>query len=123
LPGPALPAGWETYYASGGAGQCGYTVNIPSDIDDASQGEYSWIFNYKSTEPTEPVPNFIYVSVIPDDRQSDEPGLIYNYDPAATETLLNMQVGESKSLHEDASLAAWFTYTRLPDTMLADQAA
>jgi hypothetical protein len=69
------------------------------------------------------VPNFIYVSVIPDDFKSNEAGVIYNYDPAATQTLLDMQVGESKNLHQNASLASGFTYARLPDTTLGDQTA
>jgi hypothetical protein len=50
--------------------------------------------------------------------------MIYNYDPAETQTLLNMQVGESRSLRDfDPNLADWFTYTRLPDTTLGGQAA
>jgi hypothetical protein len=122
-PVPALPAGWESSSASAGAGQCGYTIDHPSEMDGAAQGEYSWILNYASTEPGGPVPNFIYVSVIPDDFQSDEAGVIYNYDPAATQTLLNMQVGESKNLHQNASLASGFTYARLPDTKVGDQTA
>jgi hypothetical protein len=76
-----------------------------------------------TADPGGPVPNFIYVSVIPDDFQSNESGIIYNYDPAATETLLNMQVGESKSLRDDPNIASWFTYTRLPDATLSNQAA
>ena len=41
----------------------------------------------------------------------------------ATETLLMMQVGESKPLHDNLNAAQGFTYTRLPDTTLSDQAA
>jgi hypothetical protein len=73
--------------------------------------------------PARPVPNFIYISVIPDDLQSPEPGAIYNYDPVETRILLSMQIGESSSLRDDPLLADWFTYTRLPDTALGGQAA
>jgi hypothetical protein len=88
----------------------------------AGQGTYSWILSYTATEPNGPLPNFIYISVIPDAFQSDEAGIIYNYDPGETQTLLNMQVGDSRSLREDPTLESWFTYMRLPDAMLGDQA-
>jgi hypothetical protein len=123
LPGEAtLPSGWETYTNQG---QCGYAISYPQDMDGASQDTYSWILSHTTTEPSGPAPNFVYVSVIPADFQGGQ-GVIYNYDPAATETLLNMQVGESGSLYDDpnlADMAPWFTYTRLPDTTLSNQTA
>jgi hypothetical protein len=78
-----------------------------------------------SADPSGPAPNFVYLSVIPDGiSQSDnEPGIIYNYDPAETQTLLDLQVGESTSLRADPTLADWFTYTRLPDRTLSDHTA
>jgi hypothetical protein len=91
-------------------------------MDGASQGTNNWILSHTTTEPSGPVPNFIYISVIPDDFQN-EPGAIYNYDPAETENLLNMQIAESKSLREDPNIAPWFTYTRLPDRTLSNQTA
>jgi hypothetical protein len=113
-----LPAGWETYMSQG---QCGYTLSHPADMEGASQNEYSWILSSTTTDPNGPFPNFVFVSVIPDGFQN-EPGAIYNYDPGVTENLLKMQVGESKSLHENPDLASSFTYTRLPDTALSNQA-
>jgi hypothetical protein len=92
-------------------------------MDGTSQGMYSWSLRVSASEPVGLVSNFIYISVIPDDFQGG-PGEIYNYDPAETQTLLNMQVGESKSLRDfDPNLAPWFTFTRLPDTALSNQAA
>jgi hypothetical protein len=122
-PTPTLPPGWETYSARVDQDQCGYAINHPSDMDVAGQGEHSWILSYTATEPGSPIPNFVYISVIPDDFQNDEAGIIYNYDPGETQTLLNMQVAESRSLREDPILEAWFTYTRLSDTRLGNQAA
>ena len=123
-PTPTLPPGWETYSASTDQGKCGYAISHPSDMDVTSQGTYSWIFGPAATEdPGGPIPNFIYISVIPDGFESSEPGTIYNYDPAETQTLLNLQVGENTSLRDDPSLADWFTYTRLPDTTLSNQTA
>ena len=121
LPTATLPSGWETY---SGQGQCSYAISHPSNMDVTSQGEYSWLLSQTSTEPSEPVPSFVYISVIPDDFQNDEPGIIYNYHPAETQTLLNMQVGESRSLRDfDPNLAPSFTYTRLSDTILSNQTA
>jgi len=115
-----LPSGWETRSLSGDQGRCGYTISHPADMEGISQGPYNWLFNYIATEPSGPDPNFIYVSVIPADFQGGA-GEIYNYDPAVTQTLLGLQVGESKSVHPVADMASGFTYTRLPDTTLGDQ--
>jgi hypothetical protein len=123
-PTPTLPPGWGTYSASADQGKCGYAISHPSNLDSTAQGTYSWIFGPAATEdPSGPIPNFIYISVIPDGFQSNEPGMIYNYDPAETQTLLNLQVGENSSLRDDPNLADWFTYTRLPDTTFSDQTA
>lgn len=120
VPTPTLAPGWERFVSQG---PCAYVIDHPSGIDVTAQGTYNSILSYTATEPSGPVPNFIYISVIPDDFQSDEPGAIYNYDPAETQTLLNMQVGESQSLREDPNVADWFTYTRLADTSLGGQTA
>ena len=122
LPTPTVPSGWERYP---GPGQCGYSVDHPSNMDIASQGTYSWILSSSAGETSGPFPNFIYISVIPDEfpRSGEEPGAIYNYDPSETQTLLNMQVGESRSLRDDSTVMDWFTYTRLLDTTLGDQPA
>jgi hypothetical protein len=119
-----VPSGWETYTNDG---QCGYTISHPAnmEMDSESDGTYSWILRHAITEPTGIDPNFVFVSVIPGDFQ-DGPGVIYNYDPVATENLLSMQVGESRSMYDDPNLvdmAPWFTYTRLPDTTLNNQTA
>ena len=116
---PTLPAGWESYESQA---QCGYAIDHPSEMRGASQGTYSWILSPGTGESTEAVPNFVYVSVIPDGFQG-EAGEVYNYDPVAAETLLSLQVGEGKSLHDNPAVAQGFTYTRLPDTTLSNQVA
>jgi hypothetical protein len=113
-----LPSGWEMYTRQ----QCNYSISHPQEMDITSMGPYSWSINFTSTEPSGPDPNFVYVSVIPGDFQGGA-GEIYNYDPVATEILLNMQVGESKSVHPDPNMAPGFTYTRLPDTTFGNQTA
>src|SRR5688572_27711223 len=117
LPSPTAPieatqpSGWETYTSQD---QCGYAIGHPPDMEGTSQATNSWSLSQSLTGPSGPSANFIYISVIPDDFQGG-PGVIYNYDPVDTETLLNMQVGESKSLREDLGIDQGFTYTRLPD--------
>jgi hypothetical protein len=119
-PAPALPSGWETYTSQG---QCSYAISHPSDMDGASQDAYSWLLTPASTGPDGPAPNFVYISVIPDDFQAGGDVFIYNYDPAATQTLLSMPVGESKAIHQNPDIASSFTYTRLPDRTLSSQPA
>jgi hypothetical protein len=92
-------------------------------MDGAQQGTYSWIVSPTTAEPSGPAPNFIYISVIPNDLQNNGNEIIYNYDPVETRTLLSLQEGESRSLRDDPNLTSWFTYTRLPDAALGNQAA
>lgn len=122
LPTPTVAPGWERYTASATQGQCGFVIDHPLDMEPASQGTYNWIIRSTAAEPSGPVPNFVYVSVIPDDVPGPDE-IIYNYDPAEAQTLLSLQVGESRSLREDPNLADWFRYTRLPDTTLSGLAA
>jgi hypothetical protein len=119
-PAPLLPSGWETYTNQA---QCSYAVSHPSDLDGASQDAHSWLLTPASTSTEGPAPNFVYLSVIPDDFQAGGDQIIYNYDPVATQSLLSLQVGESKSIHQSTDFAPWFTYTRLPDTLLSNQPA
>lgn len=121
-PTPTLSPGWVTYN-NDPDGQCGFAIDHPSDMEGASQDSRSWILRRTTTDPDMPFPNFIYISVIPADFNSTEPGVIYNYNPAETQALLNLQVGESRSLREDPTIAPSFTYTRLPDATLGNQAA
>jgi hypothetical protein len=119
-PTPTVLPGWQTY---SNQGPCGYAIDYPSAMAGTHQDAHSWLLNHPATESDAPFPNFIYVSVIPDEFTTGGDEIIYNYDPAATQTLLGLQVGESRSLHGEPTLAPWFTYTRLPDTVLDDQAA
>ena len=123
VPAPTLQPGWETHAARADQGQCGYAIDHPSDMGATSQGEYSWTLSHTQSEPSGPTTNFVYISMIPDALQSSEPGVIYNYDPDDAQTLLNLQVGASGSLREDPNIAPSFTYTRLPDSTLGNQAA
>src|SRR5262245_29605294 len=112
--GASVSAEWETY---SNQEQCGFAISNLADIkaNGESNVQFSWIFSHIASEPSGPSTNFIYISVIPDSFQGGA-GEIYNYDPAATEILLNMQVGERGSTNPVPNFASGFTYTRLPDT-------
>lgn len=114
-----LPSGWETHTSQ----RFAYTISYPLDMEGTDNGGYSWTLGIKLTNPDEGARNFIYVSAIPKGFQSEGDEGIYNYDPAEAEILLNLRVGESKSLREGLDTAQWFTYTRQPDTIISGQAA
>jgi hypothetical protein len=90
-------------------------------MEGLSQDANSWLLS--PADAPDLISNFIYVSVIPADFQPGVDEIIYNYDPAEAQALSSMQVGESRSVREDPAMAEWFTYTRLPDTLLVDGAA
>ena len=115
-----VPTDWVTISNDG---QCGYSISYPPTIQSASQGRYSWLLNPAEADPSGQIRNFIYVSVIPDGFDTSKDEILYNYDPAEMGTLLEMQVGESRSLREDPNTAPWFTYTRVLDTLIDSQVA
>ena len=121
-----IPAGWATY--TGASQQCEYAISYPPEIQVTDQTPYSQTFGFKLTDSDAGARNFIYMSVItPEIQNTVKEGLynhdVYNYDPAATEILLNMQVGESKPVHQSPSVATGFTFERKPDTQISDHTA
>jgi len=114
-----IPAGWATHAGQ----QCTYEISYPPEMQVTDQNAYSQLISMPMSESDAGTPNFIYVSVIPPEiREKVGAGTyladVYNYDPAATETLMAMQVGESKSAHPVPAMEAGFTYQRLPDATL-----
>jgi len=114
-----IPAGWMTHTSQ----RCEYALSYPADMQASSQGAYSSIFGFKLATPDEGARNFVYVSVIIQEFQSPGGELIYNYDPTAADLLLNLQLGESKPVHDNPQLAPWYTYQRQPDTTISGYAA
>ncbi len=116
-----VPAGWETYTSA--SQQCGYVIGYPPELKASDQTPYSQLFAFDLPESDAGARNFIYVSVItPEIQIAVKDGIynheVYNYDPAAMEILLNLQVGESKPVHQAPSVASGFTFERKPDTQL-----
>lgn len=114
-----IPPGWETYTSR----RCEYAIGYPSEMQVTSEGASSQTLWFELANPEEGARNFVYVSVIDQEFQNLGGEVIYNYEPAEAESLLNMQVGENKSVREDPNTAAWFTYQRQPDTMIGGYAA
>jgi hypothetical protein len=113
---PATVSNWETYTSP----SLSYSIRYPTDMAGSDNGSYSWTLAKTPTNPEDVTRNFIYVSVIPVDFKGED-GEIYNYNKPETDILLNMQVGESKSLREDTTEG--FTYIRKPDTIISGQPA
>ena len=114
----SVPVGWQSYTSP----RFQYSLSYPTGMVVSDNGEYSVTLGVQQTDPGAGARNFVYASVIPAGFQS-EGGEIYNYNTPETDILLNMQVGESKALHEFAGSAEPFTYTRLPDTTISGQTA
>ena len=121
-----IPAGWATYTSA--SQQCGYGISYPPEMQVTEQTPYSQTFSFKLSDPDAVNPNFIYVSVVtPETQKMVEDGNynhdVYNFDPRATETLLAMQPGERKSIHQAPDMGKWFTFERKPDTDIGGYAA
>ena len=115
------PAAWVTYTSA--SQQCGYVISYPPEIQVTEQTPYSQTLGFKQTDSDAGARNFIYMSVVtPEIKKMVKGGSynhdVYNYDPAATEILLNMQPGESKPVHQAPGMEIGFTYERKPDTQI-----
>ena len=121
-----VPASWETYTSA--SQQCGYLISYPPELQVTEQTPYSQTFGFQLTDSDAVNPNFIYMSVVtPEIQKMAEDGTynhdVYNYDPSATETMLNMQPGESKSVHQAPGMEIGFTYERKADTQIGGHTA
>jgi hypothetical protein len=121
-----VPAKWLTYTSA--SQQCKYMISYLPETQVTEQTPYSQTFAYKLTDSDAGARNFIYMSVVtPEIQNMVKDGLynhdVYNYDPVATETLLNMQIGESKSVHQAPSMEVGFTFERKPDTQISSYTA
>ena len=119
-----IPAGWTTYTNEG----CAYEVSYPAEMQAAPQGPYSLILGFRPGQPDDPVPYFIYLSVVDSEIEKLVAAgtyeyEVYNYDPAEVENLLNLQVGESAAVREIANVASEFTFNRQPDRQISGLAA
>jgi len=117
-----IPAGWATHTASQ---QCGYAISHPSEMLAHAENPHSETLVFNLDNPEEGARNFIYISVITPEVKAGvyTNGDVYNYDPAESEILLNMRVGESKSTREFPNVESGFTYERKPDTLISGYAA
>jgi len=119
-----IPAGWATYTGQ----KCGYAISYPPEMQVTDQNPYSQTLLFKLADVDAGARNFLYVSVIdPEIESMVKQGVyqheVYNYDPPAADILLNLQVGESRSVHQSATVASGFTFQRLPDTTIGGHPA
>jgi len=116
-----VPEGWLK--VSRKVQSCEYSLNYPADMEFTDQGINSRFLGYKPADPDGMAWNFIYVSIISDELQTSGAEEIYNYNPTAAGLLLELQIGESASIHGNAEVASSFTYQRLPDRIISEQIA
>jgi len=121
-----VPATWVTYNSANQ--QCGYVISYPPEIQVTEQTPYSQTLGFKLPDSDAGIPNFIYMSVVtPEIQKLVEDGIynhdVYNYDPAAIEILVNMQTGESKSVHPAPAMETGFTFERNLDTQISGHIA
>jgi hypothetical protein len=109
-----VPSGWETYTSQ----RCEYMISHPAEMQVTDNGQHSRILGFELPDPEQGARNFVYVSVISPELQVNPDEGAYNYDPAETEILLNMQVSESQSVRNDPTTDPFFTYTRSPDATI-----
>lgn len=119
---PLIPATWVTYNSANP--QCGYAISYPPEMQAAEQTPYSQILRFNLPDSDAGIPNFIYMSVVtPEIQKMVEDGVynhdVYNYDPAATSIMVNMQSGESKSVHPVPDMETGFTFERKLDTQIS----
>jgi hypothetical protein len=112
-----VPAGWATHKGE----LCEYAINYPPEMQVTDQNAHSQLINFPVVDRESGARHFIYVSVITPEIEAkvasgEYLADVYNYDPAATNTLLSMLVGEVGSSHQ--GMASGFTYQRLPDAAL-----
>jgi hypothetical protein len=121
-----VPATWVTYTSA--SQQCKYMISYPPETQVTEQTPYSQTFGFNLIDSDAGARNFIYMSVVtPEIQNMVKDGLynhdVYNYDPVATEILLNMQVGESKPVYQAPGMETGFTFERRSDTQINGYAA
>lgn len=121
-----VPVTWVTYNSANQ--QCGYAISYPPEMQVTEQTPYSQTLGFKLPDSDAGIPNFIYMSVVtPEIQKMVEDGIynhdVYNYDPAAIEILVNMQTGESKSVHPAPVMETGFTFERNLDTQISGHIA
>lgn len=121
-----IPAAWMTYNSANQ--QCGYAISYPSEMQATEQTPYSQILRFNLPDSDAGIPNFIYMSMVtPEIQKMVEDGVynhdVYNYDPAATSIMVNMQPGESKSVHQAPGMETGFTFERKLDTQIGGHVA
>lgn len=115
---PDPTANWKTYINE----DFNFSLKHPADFVAHNDWRSLNLSNDKEwgksfEERTQPVSqSWIYISIIPDGFNSRGGRGIYNYDTQKTNTLLLMDVGESKST---VGMSKFWVYTRLPDIIVS----
>jgi hypothetical protein len=111
-----VPEGWQVLNDT----TRGFSLAYPPEWEVCQVTKYSWAFCEIQKEPEGmgPPPR-LYVSAYPQDS-TNEDFEIYNFIPLVSiREFMVLPVGESKLREAGAMAPEYFTYTRLPDRMVA----
>lgn len=114
--GPQIPQGWQTLNDP----SQGYSLAYPPEWELCQETKYSRAYCEIQEEPEGmgPPPR-LYVSVVPQDFTNPD-FEAYNFYPIETiKEFMALAVGESMLKEPNAMAPEYFTYTRLPDQMVA----
>lgn len=115
-----VPDGWQGFYND----YQGYSLAYPPEWGICEELKYSRAFCEFQQKPAGMGPPLrLYVSVYPQEY-TDQDGQVNNFTPLESiREFLALKVGASKLRVPDAMAPDYFTYTRLPDRVVAGQTA
>ncbi len=107
-----------------GEDELGYQLVIPDKYEIEETGQFSRRIFHKLQESGVGQSSFIYISVIPIGKDFS-PGEIYNYSKDELKQLIEMKVGEKKTIGNisRSDLVPYFQFTRIEDAMMGGYGA
>ncbi|MBE0696560.1 MAG: hypothetical protein IH586_06525 [Anaerolineaceae bacterium] len=115
-----VPDGWRVIDDS----LRGYSLALPPEWNVCQETRYSWTFCDSQEDPAwMGFPLRLYISVFPNDYTNSD-WEVYNFIPTATiREFIALPIGEIKSKVPASPRPEYFSYTRLPDQMVAESTA
>jgi hypothetical protein len=113
-----IPDGWKTYNSE----TLKYSISYPESYNVEANGENSIIIQKPLKTPSVGPANFVYVSVVTEDKYEND-GAVYNFNDDDYEKLMDLDIGDSVSFaaSDQPELSKWFTYNRIEDTVIDGQ--
>lgn len=110
-----IPSGWQTRANE----QLKYKISFPAGYKLTENGPNGVIIEKDVAVQGAGSANFIYLTVIPDDKLESSGGEFYNYNSREYRLLTGLMPEQSTSSGEIKDLERYYTYSRLPDEMIS----